>query len=100
MVDLDEQGEEVFSDRKAAALTGHATVFFLNAPLQNVMAKLAGADERPPLGDRSPEEIYQRRLPMYRRVAHHEIKMEKGKRKKAAKEILEILATGIPGTDP
>ena len=93
VVDLDERGEEVFSERKAAVLRERALVFFLNVPLDLVATEIAGAGDRPSLGsESSAEEIFHRRLPMYRQVANHEISVARGKRRKAAKEICKILA--------
>jgi len=93
VVDLDEQGEEVFSDRKAVVLRERALVFFLNPPFKSVESLITGTGNRPSLSSKmSAEEIYERRLPMYRQIANHEINVTKGRRKKAAKEICEIVS--------
>lgn len=93
VVDLDEDGEEIYSERKAAILRERAVVFFLDAPKKTVLPRIAGDGSRPSLSAiHGAEEIYKRRLPMYRRVAHHEIPTLRGERKTSAHAVLDILA--------
>ena len=91
VVDLDANNEEIFSEKKNRLLSG-CIVFFLNAPLETIVAKITGDSARPSLSQtKNAEQIYYHRLPYYRRAARHEIFVEKGKRTEAALAILDIL---------
>jgi len=97
VVDLDDAGREVLSERKVGLLRERALVFFLKPPLQQVVAKIAGDAERPSLGDeQTAEEIYRRRLPWYRQACHHELAIIKGQRRKAAEQIASISGAATP----
>ena len=78
VVDLGQDGEEHLSERKLGLLREQSLVFFLLPRLEDVAAEIAGDQRRPSLGSASPREIFERRLPWYRRAAHHEIAVRDG----------------------
>ena len=78
VVDLDEDGGERFSERKVALLHAHSLIFFLHPRLEDVAEEIVGDQRRPSLGDASPQQIYEQRLPWYRRAAHHELAVRAG----------------------
>lgn len=93
VVDVDQKGEEIFSKRKVELLKKSAMVFFLHPPLETVVQKIAGDKDRPALSTKkSAENIFQDRLPYYRKACHFEIKVQKGERKEAAMEIYQLIA--------
>lgn len=90
VVDLDEDGREVFSDRKVNALREHGVVFYLFREAEYLLERIAGDANRPSLSDaESFEEIMARRDPFYRRAAHFVIECGTRKKRDLAEEILE-----------
>ncbi len=71
VVDLDEQGNEVASDRKIEALRRNAIVVYLDRPIDYLAGRIAGDTSRPSLSaTKSFQQIMERRDPWYRRAAH------------------------------
>ena len=90
-MDVDGTGQEIYSTRKTKLLRQRAVVFFLRPSAKAVAAKIAGDPDRPPLSaSEGPLEIYERRLPWYQKVAHHEIDVRKSRREQAARQILRL----------
>ncbi len=72
VVDLDDDGEEVFSERKVEALRAHSRVLYLCRPLDYLVERIGDDRNRPSLSEsHSFREIMERRDPWYRRAAHH-----------------------------
>lgn len=70
VVDLDENGEEVFSRRKVEALRRHGLIVYLYRDLDYLVRRTAGDENRPSLSDQSSfREIMARRDPWYREAA-------------------------------
>lgn len=91
VVDLDQQDQEVMSERKLQELKGF-TVIYLDAPLQEVKKKILGDKDRPSLSDEvTADDIFHRRLPWYKQAADFTVPLDKKHRKKAVKKILENL---------
>jgi len=71
VVELDEAGEEVFSQPKAAALREHGLVVYLYRESDYLFERISGDGNRPSLSEgRSFHEIMARRDPWYRSAAH------------------------------
>jgi len=71
VVDLDPNGEEVFSERKVEALRSHAHVVYLWRDPRYLVQRAASDPDRPALSQtESFREILDRRDPWYRRAAH------------------------------
>lgn len=71
VVDLDEAGEEIFSQRKVEALRRHGRVVYLQRDPEYLLARIGEDPERPALSrSRGFLEIMARREPWYRRAAH------------------------------
>jgi shikimate kinase len=72
VVELDEAGEEIFSQRKVEALREHGLVVYLYRDSDYLLERISGDGNRPSLSEgRSFHEIMDRRDPWYRRAAHH-----------------------------
>lgn len=71
VTDLDENGEEVYSERKVAALKQNGgLIVFLDREVDYLCARIEGDSNRPDLSaSKSFREIMARRLPWYRRAA-------------------------------
>lgn len=98
MVDLDSDGEEVYSERKVAALQAGGPVVWLRGDIERLAAKTAGDPERPDLHARlSAAAIMRRREPWYAEAASWSIQVEPGERQVAAEEIAEHYALPLGG---
>jgi len=74
MVDLDPMGEEIYSERKVAALREHTLVVYLWRDPELLREKVEADPNRPNLSDSSSFlEIMARRDPWYRQAADHVI---------------------------
>jgi len=71
VTDLDENGEEIYSERKVAALKQNGgLIVFLDREVDYLCARIEGDANRPDLSaSKSFREIMARRLPWYRRAA-------------------------------
>lgn len=91
VVDLDKKGKEVKSERKIRLLQDF-TVFFLDAPLQEIKHKILGDKKRPSLSDElQADDLLYNRMPWYQEVMDYRIPVAKGERKKASKRIVDIV---------
>ncbi len=92
VVDVDESGREIFSQRKVALLKKKGLLLWLKGDIPRLAARVAGDDNRPALSARhSAEEIMRRRLPFYERAADRVIDIENRSRKGLAREIFDLL---------
>ncbi|MES9963690.1 MAG: shikimate kinase [Candidatus Sedimenticola sp. 20ELBAFRAG] len=92
IVDLDENGNEIFSQRKIELLRHNGTIVWLKGDIARLAAKVQGDPGRPVLDAvRSAEELMQRRLPFYEQAADLIMDLETRKRKKIARMIAKTL---------
>ncbi len=88
IVDLDEDGNEVYSHRKMDLLKRSGTVIWLKGDIHRLAAKVKHDQERPSLDAvRSAEELMHRRLPFYKKAADIVVNIEGKKRRRLAQEI-------------
>ncbi len=91
MVDLDERGDEVFSERKVELLRADSIVVYLRRDHQFLADKIAGDKNRPDLSEtRSFLEIMERREPWYMKAAHHVLECGDASKNEIATEILKL----------
>ena len=91
MVDLDEHGEEHFSERTAQLLRQDGIVIYLKRDHQVLADKIAGDANRPDLSEtRSFLEIMERREPWYMQTAHHVLECGDASKTEIANEILKL----------
>ncbi|MEW7977375.1 MAG: shikimate kinase [Candidatus Sedimenticola endophacoides] len=93
IVDLDQGGNEIFSERKVSLLRTSGRVVWLKGDIARLAARVQGDPSRPALDAvRSAEEMMRRRLPFYEMAADLVIDIETDKRKRLAKRIAAALA--------
>ena len=91
VVDLDDQGNEVFSDRKVDLLRSCGPIVWLNGDIARLAAKIKPGDARPTLdATRSAEQIMRHRLPFYERAADHVVDIEGRERSQLVEEIVAL----------
>ena len=91
MVDLDEQGDEIFSERKVERLRADGIVVYLKRDHQFLADKIAGDENRPDLSEtKSFLEIMERREPWYVRAAHHVLECGDASKLEIANEIVRL----------
>ncbi|MBF0251196.1 MAG: shikimate kinase [Alphaproteobacteria bacterium] len=97
IVDLDENGEEIFSERKVAELKKTGTIIWLKGDLKRLARKAAKKTEQRPTLDaqKSTEEIMRRRLPFYQRAADVVIDIEGKDRQVLAEKIFGQFETRL-----
>ncbi len=92
VVDLDENGNEIFSERKVNALKATGKIFFLNNEISTLEKRIAGDENRPNLSSVAGfREIMERRIPFYRKAADYELNLQNMSRNRAAKKIIKIM---------
>ena len=71
VTDVDEDGEETYSERKVAALKANGGIIvFLDREIEYLVGRVEGDSNRPDLSaSKSFREVMERRLPWYRRAA-------------------------------
>lgn len=90
VVDLDENGREILSQRKVDLLRASSSVIFLKGDIERLAAKVHGDNTRPALdNNRSTIELMQARLPFYEGVADAVIDVEGRQRREIAEEIAQ-----------
>lgn len=101
MVDLDDAGDEVFSERKVRALQESGPVVWLRSDIARLAAKTADDPERPNLdARRSAEAIMRAREPWYERAATWHITVDRGQRQAAAEAITSRFELWPPASSP
>lgn len=96
IVDLDDRGEEVFSERKAKALRSTGVVFYLEREPKYLFERIGDDPNRPALSaEKSFIEIMKRRDPFYRRMAHHTIRCGSRKKREIMDEVLELYRKSV-----
>jgi shikimate kinase len=92
IIDIDEDGHEIFSERKVNLLRANGRIVWLKGDIPRLAAKVKGDATRPSLSQtKSAEEIMYRRLPFYEKAADIIIDIE-GKSKK---DLVEEVHTHI-----
>jgi len=90
IVDLDADGNEIYSNRKVKALKKSGTIVWLKGDIKRLVDKGKNKPERPSLDDlKSAEEIMNYRLPFYDKAADVVIDIEGKKRQDMADELFE-----------
>ncbi len=90
VVDWDDQGEEIFSERKVSVLKRNGFVVWLQGDLHRLAQRVRGDVTRPALSDRlTIEAVMERRLPFYRQAADWVVDVENKSRKQVAREIMQ-----------
>jgi shikimate kinase len=90
---IDCGGGVVERENNFRVLRGAGAVFWLSASPQTIIRRIAGDDQRPSLtGDKNfideVVEVLERRIPLYRRMAHHEISTDDRGVEQVVSEIL------------
>jgi len=92
IVDLDDNGEEIFSTRKVELLKASGTIAWLKGDIARLAAKTKNGTKRPSLHDvHSAEDMMHRRLPFYEQAADLVIDIEGKTRLEIAEEIFKKL---------
>lgn len=96
MVDLDEDGNEIWSERKMEALKKNGVVFLLTTSIEDQMKNIESGHYRPSLtGTNSPTgelaEVMERRKEFYERAADHVISTENKNLDDCAEEVIQKL---------
>ena len=90
IVDLDADGNEVYSKRKVSALKKSGTIVWLKGDIKRLVEKVKNKPERPSLDDlKSAEDIMNSRLPFYEKAADITIDIEGKKRQDIADALFE-----------
>jgi shikimate kinase len=88
IVDVAEDGSEIYSERKVELLKANGSIVWLQADIERLAAKVKGDLRRPTLDEtRSAQEVMQRRLPFYQQAADIVMDIENRGRRKAARKI-------------
>lgn len=96
IVDLDDEGNEVFSARKVDLLKQSGLIIWLKGDIPRLAAKVKGDAKRPSLSEtKSAEEVMCRRLPFYEQAADITIDIEGKTRKEVAAIVLEKVANSL-----
>lgn len=98
VVDLDADGQEVFSQSKVAALRCHGHVIYLQRGVKYLQSRIADDPDRPDLSANSSfAEIMERRDPWYRQAAHEVIICGRRSKDLLAREILKRFFGAVKG---
>ena len=90
IVDVDEEGNEVFSKRKVDQLRTNGRIIWLKGDIPRLAAKVKGDAKRPSLSEtKSAEEIMYRRLPFYEKAADIVIDIEGKSKNELVEEVYE-----------
>jgi len=91
IVDLDADGNEVFSTRKVAALKKSGTIVWLKGDIKRLVEKVKNKAARPTLDEtRSAEELMHLRMPFYEKAADVIIEIDGKKRPELAEAIVKM----------
>ncbi len=88
IVDVADDGSEVYSERKVDLLKANGQVVWLKGDIECLAAKVKGDQRRPTLDEaRSAQEVMQRRMPFYQQAADIVLDIEGKRRRKIARKI-------------
>lgn len=98
IVDLADDGSEIYSERKVNLLKENGQVVWLKDDIEYLAAKVKGDQRRPTLDEtKSAEELMRRRIPFYEEAADLVIDIEgRGRRKTARKLYQKIFQQDLP----
>ncbi|MEI6621273.1 MAG: shikimate kinase [Actinomycetes bacterium] len=97
VVDLDDNGDEVYSERKVDLIRATGPIVWLTGDIARLANKVTTSVSRPTLSDtQTMIEISNRRLPFYRRAADLAIDIEGKARPDIAFETLAALVSRYP----
>jgi len=100
VVDLDEDGREIYSERKVEALRRSSLVVYLARDVDYLLARIGDDPGRPDLSEsESFRDIMARRDPWYRAAADHVLECDARSKTDLAREVLEWFYARI-GVDP
>lgn len=92
IVDLNEQDNEIFSNRKVSCLKAAGSIIWLKGDIARLAAKVKNDQARPTLDSiRSVEEVMRRRLPFYKKAADIIVDIEGKQRIDLAEEVFDIV---------
>lgn len=90
--DVNDLGEEIVSERKVRLLKSFAKIIFVYQSKENLLQKVKNDSNRPTLSQiNSYEEILNRRMPVYSKIADLQLNLDGKKPEEAASEILQLL---------
>lgn len=96
VVDLDDNGNEVFSTRKVEALKKSGTIVWLKGDIKRLVEKVKNKTERPTLDEtRSTEDLMHRRMPFYEKAADVVIEIDGKKRPELAEMIVKMFESEL-----
>ncbi|PLY11978.1 MAG: shikimate kinase [Sedimenticola sp.] len=91
VVDLDDQGNEIFSSRKIDLLKQNGKIIWLKGDIHRLAAKVKDDQQRPSLDQmKSTEELMQRRMPFYKKAADVIVDIEDKGRRRLAKKVYRV----------
>ncbi|MCZ8237306.1 MAG: shikimate kinase [Leptospiraceae bacterium] len=91
LFDVDENGEEILSERKVSILREIAMIIFLDNDIDHLVEKVSSDKTRPTLNTRKNyKDILKFRIPHYKEVAHYRLYLGEMKKEEAAKRIIEL----------
>ena len=94
VVDLDQEGNEVFSERKVRALKAHGLVVYLQRDTDYLLKKIKGDSNRPALSETASfKEIMERRDPWYREAADVVIACKRLTKRELTEKVLNWFQT-------
>jgi shikimate kinase len=90
IVDLAEDGSEIYSERKVELLKANGQIVWLKDDIDYLAAKVKGDQRRPTLDEtKSAEEVMRRRLPFYEQAADLVLDIKGRGRRKTARKLYE-----------
>jgi shikimate kinase len=90
IVDLADDGTEIYSERKVNLLKANGQIVWLKDDIEYLAAKVKGDQRRPTLDEtRSAEEVMRRRLPFYEQAADLVVDIAGRGRRKTARRLYE-----------
>jgi shikimate kinase len=96
LFDLDEEGQEVPSDRKIKLLKNSFRIVRLNRHLEFLLNRVGGTSNRPNLSDvDSYSKILQKRNPIYDSITEHQIFINRESPEEIAWKIVKILGIKV-----
>lgn len=101
MVDLDAEGEEIYSQHKVTALQAGGPVVWLRGDIERLAAKTSGDPDRPDLhAQLSAAAIMRRREPWYAQASQWSVEVRPGERQAAAEMIAAHYELPVGGEAP
>ena len=94
VVDLDQDGREIYSERKINLLKKNGLLIWLRGDIDQLINRVKGDSSRPQLSKvKSDKELMESRLPFYQKAADIVIDIDGKRRRQIAVEIMQCLGT-------